>query len=370
MKLLITLLLTIIHFFLLANMASPLREGTLAGTAFSSRNIDIIKERINITTSKDFKTANYVIEYFINTDTSGIQIPLLFLAKDFNTDFKVWLDDNEITLKDVPKEYKTNNKSPLQAFSRLFNTESSSDNEKLVYISWGNNMSHGYLLSDLKYFEIDLKKGKHNIRVEYLANVWINNAEWTKEYTFRYSLSPAKYWRSFDSLEVVINNNSTHTNLKCNLDASTQKGLNASAEWKFNKLPVEFIELVYIPEIPSFAKALIAISPLGLTVIFGLLITTLHFIRIIKFRKHNFDKKFSWVAITGSIINPALFLIFYLFSYSFIDSLIGSDASTSHGYLFLVIFLFPVLVIVYIILALVYDDTVKSNAKKRVNVMK
>jgi hypothetical protein len=72
----LTLLFFLISQLCLANMASPIWEGTLGSSAFSSRDIDILKEKIDLKVDSDFRTAFFRIEYVIRTDRSGTQIPL------------------------------------------------------------------------------------------------------------------------------------------------------------------------------------------------------------------------------------------------------------------------------------------------------
>jgi hypothetical protein len=64
-----------------ANMASPYVEGTLSGSAFSSRNIDIIGEKITISPNKDFSSAFYDIEYTISSSSSYSHIIPLLLCR-------------------------------------------------------------------------------------------------------------------------------------------------------------------------------------------------------------------------------------------------------------------------------------------------
>jgi hypothetical protein len=72
----LTLLFFLISQLCLANMASPIWEGTFGSSAFSSRDIDILKEKIDLKVDSDFRTAFFRIEYVIRTDRSGTQIPL------------------------------------------------------------------------------------------------------------------------------------------------------------------------------------------------------------------------------------------------------------------------------------------------------
>jgi len=162
---------------------------------FSSRDIDILKEKINVKVDKSFKTATYKIEYIIKTDSSGKQIPLLFYAKDYFGYFKVWVEGIEIELSDIPSYYGLSTSPSFEKFSNLFENSSSNEEVRSVSISWEKGFSHVYNLDELKYFEIDLTKGKHIIRVEYVADAWTDVSDWVTECSFRYSLSPANYWK-------------------------------------------------------------------------------------------------------------------------------------------------------------------------------
>lgn len=292
-------------------MASPVQEGTFSGSAVSSRDIDILKEKIYLKIDKDFRTAFYQIEYWIRTDTDGKQIPLLFYAKDYQGNFKIWVDNQEVKLLDIPEEYKTTANTPFEKFSNSFEQSSPNVEPEIVLIYWKKHTGFVYNLNDLKYFETDLSKGVHHIRVEYVAKVWIDVSGWVKEYSFRYSLSPAKNWKSYGSLEITIDASEFNYPLKTNLGQQTQGQSDATLVWNFSKLPADYIEVVYKPEISAFAKTMIAIGPAGLTLIFTLCISILHFLSINIYRRNKPTKKFSWVVIAGSIAIPLLILISY-----------------------------------------------------------
>jgi len=329
-------------------MASPIWEGTYGSNAFSSRDIDIIREKLSVTIDKDFKTASYLIEYFIKADSSGKQIPLLFHAKDYLGYFHVWVDGKEIELKDIPREYLDSSNSSFSKFASSFE------------IRWNEHESNSYSLSDLKYFETDLTKGEHEIRVEYVASVWTDTHGWLKEYSFVYSLSPAKNWRSFGSLEITLKAKDFGKPLTTNLGQPTTGKLGTTAIWKFDKLPSDYFEITYKPTMTSISKTLIEIGPFGLTVIIGLIISLLHFLSIKQFRKKEPTGK-SWVLIVGSIVNPFLILISYMVSFGIIDTSIGTDAGGYHGYTFFVILLYPILTPVYWILMWLADKLFKKN---------
>lgn len=360
--------LTIIFFLIgrlcFANMASPIWEGTFSSSAFSSRDIDILKEKIYLKIDKDFRTAFYHIEYIIRTDTNGRQIPLLFHAKGYKDDFKIWVDKKEVKCLDIPSEYKTIVNSPFEKFSNSFGQPAQNGEGEAVTIYWQKNAGFVYDLSELKYFETDLTKGEHLITVEYTANVWTDNSDWVKEYSFRYSLSPAKNWKSFGTLEVTLDASDFKSGLTTSLGQHEGR-LDSISVWNFSKLPADYFEIIYQPKISGFAKALIAINPFGLTLIFALLLSLLHFIGIKKFRINTPTKKYSWVVIAGSIIFPFMIFVSYIVSYSIIDKIIGDEAGNYHGYTFLVIIFYPLLLPVYWIIMWLADKGIKrriSNA--------
>lgn len=347
-------------------MASPIREGTFSSSAFSSRDIDICKEKICLKIDKDFKKAFYRIEYSIETDRNGIQIPLLFIAKDYQGEFKVWVDNQEVKLLEIPSEYRTSVNSPFENFSNHFRQPSQDGESESVIIYWQKNSGNVYNLSELKYFEIDLSKGKHLIRIEYTASVWTDISDWVKEYSFRYSLSPAQNWKSFGALEIILDASNFNSSLTTNLEQYTHGHLDRISVWKFSEIPSDYIEIIYKPEISLLAKTMIAITPFGLTLIFALLIAFIHFLSIKKYRKNKPTKKYSWVVIAGSVTIPFFILLNYIISFDIIDRVIGDEAGNYHGYTFQAIILYPLLLPVYWAIMNLIDKKIKGRIKRSV----
>jgi hypothetical protein len=73
-------------------MASPVKEGTLGTRPFISQYVHILHENLRITIDEDFQYADFEIEYIINAEKSGAQIPLLFYASEYYTNFEVTTD--------------------------------------------------------------------------------------------------------------------------------------------------------------------------------------------------------------------------------------------------------------------------------------
>lgn len=358
MKSVLIILISLFAEFSFANMASPIWEGTQAGSAFSSRNIDITKEKISIGINKDFKRASYSIEYFIRTTFEGKQVPLLFIAKDFEGDFKIWVDGNQITLAGLPQSLNITD-SIVRDFSNSFNSPKE-NNKGYVMITWDEYETFSYNLSDLKYFVVDLSKGTHVIKVEYLAKVWVDKSDWMKEYSFRYSLLPAKFWNSFDSLEISIDNSISKIDLYTNLGTPINGSITSISNWHFKKIPSDYIYILYQPKPSNFAQLLISIKPEGLTLIFSLIIIVIHIFSVNKYRKGNPENS-SPVVIVGSLIIPLIIFIFYNSSFSLIDGVIGEDAGNNHGYVFLSFLLYPLFLPIYWISMYLYDRTLKEK---------
>jgi hypothetical protein len=341
-----------------ANMASPFKKGTRAATVLTSKDIDILKEKLSITINKDFSTAYYIVEYTINTEKEGKQIPLLFLAKDFKEGFKIFLDDKEISLSNIPENYLSPSNSPFSGFSSSFND--SVNAFSYTEIKWDEKSSESYKFSDLKYFEVDLAKGKHTIRVEYIADAWSNRSGWVKDYSYHYSLSPAKYWRSFGELEVVLNGTLIKGTLNTNIGKPNNGSLDSIAVWHFTKLPADFLKITCTPEISSLAKRLLYLGPRGITLIIALILILLHIIAIKRFRLSNPSKP-SWVVIVGSILLPLLVFFIFLYSFGLIDKAIGPAASHYHGYAFMAIVFYPVVMPVYWLVMWLLDKAFKKK---------
>lgn len=364
MKKIILIILLISNSIARANMASPIIPGTLVASPFTSQYVDILGESIFIKLNQGFTTANYNIEYRISSKITGVQIPLLFYAIGYADNFKVYIDGKEIQVKDLPYDKKDIEGKIYADFKYFFiDTIRYEQDQILIEEAPGSNFQ--IQLADLKYFETDITEGEHVIKIEYTASSWIDTSDWVNDYTFRYALSPAKYWNSFGTLTITLDATSFNGKINCNLPAPNNGALDSIATWNFNKLPVELIQIQYIPEIKPFAKALIKLNPERIALIIGFLLLVLHVILIIRYRNRNMNKRFSPVMIIGSFLVPLIYIILTITSYDFIDYVIGEEASGRHGYIFLFIFLYPVIMPLYLIVMWLTDRIYKrSNLRK------
>lgn len=346
-----------------ANMASPLRPGTQTATPFISENVDIISENILIIPDEKFQTAKFQIEYHIQSSKSGSQIPLLFYAVDFREDFRIWIDDEEIRLSPIPEQYFEIHGTPFNDFSYLFSKPSWSDDEKTHA---NRSLFEGFYVTtnDLKFFQTALSEGEHIIKVEYLADVWVDHNDWVKKYSFRYLLSPAQLWKSFGNLTITIDSKNLAHGYTTNLGEHSSK-IHSKSTWIFSAIPTDVLKIEYQPEINPIATMLITLSPFGMTIIIGVLFLLLHLLLMKLYRNKRPNHRFSWPVIIGSIVFPFLTLLGFTFSFNVIDAYIGNHASQYHGYTFLVFFIYPVITPIYWIAMWLIDQSFKEYINKK-----
>lgn len=343
--------LFIIFFVLLpitmgANMRSPGERGgsPKSASAIVSKHVDIKHEDIIITPNKGFTNAKFEITYYVKAAKAGSQIPLLFYASEFREDFKVSVDGNLVPLQQMPDKYDA---YVLDDFENLQNKYSTISER------------------ELKYFETNLTVGHHIIKVEYIADVTTYLGGWANYYSVGYELWPAKYWKSFGTLSITINNSQSGLPLRTTLGPPASGNLDKVAYWKFDSLPVDEFEVFFAPSIPKVAQLLIFITPTGIMLIVFALLAVAHFVAIRYYHKIKASVKISWIVIVGSIIIPFATLLSYIYAYDFIDFIIGEDASRYHGYTIFIMILYPIVMPIYWIIFKQIDNKIKLKIANR-----
>ena len=326
-----------------ANMASPLLEGSRTASALSSKDVDVLSEKISITLDSTAATARFVVEYVLRSAHSGRQVPLLFYAQDYKEDFRVWLDGMPVAVAPVPV-----GRLRKDAFNGLGDHPPVGEtSEEEITIYWEENAGTRYRLSDLHYFETPLDSGVHTVRVAYTAAASVRFSDWVQQYSFRYVLAPAKYWKSFRNLEVELRQEGPLKNIQTTLGPPREGAIGRSATWTFETLPADDFQLSFQPPVSHWARTLIMISPLGLALLALLLLGSLHLLWVRRYRRRHPPKKYSPPVILGSWIVPLLALIVFIGSFGWIDNVIGEVAGRRHGYVFFYLVFYPVLMPFY-----------------------
>lgn len=360
-KIILTVVLISILNTVKANMASPYIDGTYGSSVITSKDINILSENITIITDKNFKTARYIVEYKIQSAGYGTILPLLFYAKDYKDSFYVWMDNQKVSLLNISEKYYSD--SSFKSFAdNMVNTENGN-----MRLEFGKNESRTIKLDELKYFETLVSKGAHTIRVEYTANVWLDKSDWIKEYSFRYSLSPAKLWKSFGTLTVNIKQQDSLRNITTNLGTPIENKIQETNSWIFKKLPADYITINYMHKPSAFTSSLMALSPEGIAIALWILLAIVHALFIINNRRKNKQQGFFTPLLLGNLIIPVVVLFALLFAYYLIDYLLGSEASNTQGYglILVLMFLGPVFVGTYWVAMWILDLIFKYKYKKR-----
>ena len=360
MKKLLGIIIILFQTHVYANMANPVIEGTLGGRPFVSEYVDVIHEDLFIKIDKNFEYALFNVKYYINSSKDGFQIPFLFYASEYLDSFSVKIDGIEVNINNIPYDFKVPENTRFKNFSYFFESKNHNDNSS-VLIEDSPTTGFYVNLYDMVYFETDISKGNHVIEVNYRATKWTDKWDWVKEYSFRYALSPAKYWKSFGTLKIKVDATDFDKELNSNLGEPKSGDLKSIAVWEFDKIPTEILQINFTPKISNTAQTLINIAPRGLAFITGAILAILHLLIIIWYRKKNQTKRFSLTVIIGSIIIPLLFLMCWINYYDIIDSYIGVHASRTHGYTFLLLSLHPIIVPIYWLIYWLIDKLIKKR---------
>jgi len=360
MKKLLFILFTLTHIQTQANMANPVFKGTLGSRPFVNQYVDIIHEDLLIKIDDSFEFAQFNVKYHINSLETGVQIPFLFYASEFLDSFMVKIDGQEILIQEIPRAFKIPEGTKFKDFSYFFEKR---DHAEFIDVLMEDSPSSGFHINlhHMIYFETDISKGEHMIEVAYRATKWVDGWDRINEYSFRYALSPAKYWKSFGTLDLTLDAIGFSQPLNTNLGPPSRGRVDSIANWHFNKLPTEILQISYSPALNSKAQTLLKIGASGLAYITGFILMIIHVGMVFWFRKRNIKRKYSLAVIIGSIIIPLIFVISWMNYYDLIDHVIGEHASRSNGYTFFVILLYPVVLPFYWVVFWLIDKQIKKK---------
>lgn len=345
-----------------ANMASPVQEGTFGTRPFISQYVNILHENLKITIDEKFEYADFEIEYFINAEKSGTQIPLLFYASEYYENFEVTIDGERVTLsrqEDFWNVYGAD-KEKLTNFEYLYTADRAKVGEIENQFKYGR--SEPISLNNFLYFETDITEGKHTIKVTYKATNWRFQHSRLNEDSFRYALAPAKYWKSFGTLAVTIDASNVEDEVSINIGAPKSGDVNGVSTYQFDKLPVEIIEITRNPKLSSFTKTLLRIESFWLAIILMSLIVLYHVWKMHRYRKKYPKKIFSPYAFIGAITIPFVFIFMLLLAAFWIDTSIGEPYASgrkSYGAFFEFLY-FPKYLFYYVIFSILVDFLFKK----------
>ncbi len=331
-----------------ANMQQPWIDGTSYSEMFIAEYADILHEDLHVEIEPGFEYAVFRVRYEVECREDGRHIPFAFLAMNaenhwddtFDDGFTVELDGRLLSTNDQPD-------STEQALREAFGAQVDS-----IYSKSATSLEIWQFLRpeyrDLKFFSAGLNKGKHVIEVRYRAAAHIDISEYVREYRFHYALGPARYWKSFGTLNLMIDGGGEAAAFSSNLPDSMFKREGEVLRAQFDGIPLDVIELQFTPEVSGFTSFVISLSPFGTALIFVSPFFLLHLYLIYRnFRLAEGHWKYFLVLISGCLVVPILFLLFLLLSDELTDFLIGAHAGGLHGTIYSVIFLSPFVFLIY-----------------------
>lgn len=342
-------------------MASPVVPGTMGRRPFINQFVEIVHEDILVTIDKHFRSAQFKVTYHIKSLKDGVNIPFLFYAFDYQEGWTVSVDGKEISTLPTPKNLESLDGTKFSNFNYFFANDSCLSDGTILA---AGSVHTGFEVSmtDMIYFESDISRGEHTIEVSYKARPWEDRSDWMCEYSFRYALSPAQYWKSFGSLTVTIDATACKHHLTSNLNPPDRGTMDSIAIWHFDKLPVGTAEWTFQSPKTPVVKTLTDVGPFGWALISGIILAIFHYFSMRSYRKRHPTKQFSWPFLLGIIIVPACFIFIWINAYHFIDYIIGKDASRQHGYIgVFALITYPFILLVYSTIFWLIDRDFKQS---------
>ena len=344
-------------------MANPVQEGTLGSRPFVNEFVDVVHEELNIKVDKDFNYAQFQVRYHINSLADGVKIPFLFYASEYYDSFTIKIDGKEIGTQKVPEEYQYPEGTKFKDFTHFFGPGDTNYASGKVELRESDQLAFTVRLRDMIYFETDISKGEHTIDVSYIATKWTDGWGLINEYSFRYALSPASYWKSFGILDVILDATECSKPLNANIDAPHKGNIDSIAYWRFDNLPVHILQINYSPKLSKWALALKRIGTTGFASIITGLLVLLHGLVIYRYWRKKRSKWNYGLIMVGCLLVPLGFVLSYMFYYEIMDYLIGEHASSRGRYTFISLFLYPFITAVYGLLIWLLNRWQKNRMK-------
>ncbi len=339
-KLLSLALLIICSINVWANVAAPSQGGQTLTEPSGIKNIDIVKEDLNIDFTQladenipwSDRIVNVEAIYQIDNPADIAKLELVFVIVSDSKNFQFFLDDKEVVSEPIDNKefadrqtWKKPDKTPYQ-------------DHELMYAPSNSNLKSAK-------FTLNLTKGKHTLKAKYKAEPTVyKNIGIMKGWQFAYSLAPAKDWKSFGGLNLSIKlpqDWKLFSNLKLEQNGETLTG-------NFKEIPADFLAITTQAPIPNSYKTWSNnLSNLFLACLFGFPILLILFALWQGYKWKN-----SWVygGVAG-IVWALLVGIFGFLYESYPKSLIPEGQYASYGYdgLFNIFFYALLIPIVFVV---------------------
>lgn len=364
--LILTLIFMVLsHFAVRANMASPLLPGTYSSSMITSRNAAILSEKIHIRPNRDFTRVDFAIDYEVDPGDNGGRLPLVFIARGYRENFRLWLNDKDVTSIVEPVSALNLHMDSLEhwlgsGLATLFQRPAP-ELESSSFVLQPE-------LSDLLFFEPDMPSGRNRIHIAYSANAWVDAGGWVKKYGIVFSLAPARLWKSQGSIDITLDATlcTGRTLFESNLGTPTSGDISNRATWQIKTIPVDELVITYTPTISNTASALIFIGPNAITAFVAVLISLAHTVSLAYIYRRRRATWANTTIVLGSLLAAVLIVFAFIAIPACIEAAIGPEAGGYHSYNrgFLGIVFFPAIFIAYMGLLWLIGKWIKKKLEK------
>ncbi|MFU1858544.1 hypothetical protein ACK8HY_16155 [Sphingobacterium sp. NGMCC 1.201703] len=348
----LTIILLLATLVLSANMANPYSAHSITAQLVPSSKAKVLRERIDIQLVQDTLDYDYQsqfnIEYIIHAE-ENMDFPLVFLA--LNLDRLERVNVNQKEVKSIPLDQR----KPQFSFLRV--------NNGYYEINYGKEEWERIELSDGFYFTAKLHKGENSIKVQYRAFMGYDRRDIIRKYKIEYFLFPSKYWSSFGPIDLYLHRGNKIKVYTANLGAAQQQ-TDSLIHWKIESVEKKESFTIEVGEkSPLLANIILWIHPELLALIGFIVLCCLH-IRYI-YKKHKIGG-YRYALLIGNLIVPASFNILCWFWTSVANYLVnGIFDHNARGFILLFIVSMPLYYIVYDLVLLVIDRSIRIKFQKQ-----
>ncbi|MFT4602614.1 MAG: hypothetical protein ACI857_002801 [Arenicella sp.] len=340
MRSLLLIFMLLMSVFAKANMAEPMIYGSHNANGYTSEFVDVLHEDLKIKILKGFGKAEIYATYFISADKSGMQIPMVFFADNYLGSFQIKVDGKII--KYLGEDYDSRLVGDVEGFN-YFNLKSEDGRHSNV-LRWHDESSFSDVdIEDMLYFEMDLDSGEHQIEVFYIAYSSTDKWEKINSYFFSYELSPITHWRSFGGLDFELDIedlDESWDEIGVDFDNPTISESKGIKKWHFEVIPADLIKITWMPTLSSWSSFFVDLGAFWFAIILMLPILIVQHIFSMKSWKGEKKRKYSnIITLPLLLIVPIIFIILLMYSYGWVDKLVGEHANRMYVSIYTIIYI-------------------------------
>ena len=342
-----------------ANMAEPTMRGTSHSCLILTDACSVTHEKIFAEIMKDNKDSfnDYIIRFRAKYHISSAKeqsIPLLFMASNYLNDQQVFVNGQAIPTSPIDQEqdYPFLRQKEITDTLQYTNVPTEYHTYTKYYVSYDGEEELEVIPSQLIYFTAPLKAGENVIEVSYSAFPTTFRYGFLPPYIFEYSLYPSKFWKTFPEIEVEIHFPKELEFKQSSMEEDEYTVNNQLFQGKIKDIRTSGdCYWRFTPKPSWIGRLLLTIDPFGIGVLFFLVAAGLHLYTI--------RRKSKWGLWLGAFLVPLLFYVGFLGAYPFIDWVLGKRSL--HGYIFLIVFTYPIFLMFYGIFTFLYYKHEKNK---------